>query len=203
MDEVDLILKHRFAETQGGCEYLVQWSGDLARTWEPSSNLTECQALLSSYWREFSCTARSFEFLSPSFTLVTDSEASSDEEDDAVVSERTKPLPPKKRPAAARSSRPAAEDKIAVAKRVQMNKQLAGARGRAAAAAGSSSSASGGPRRPPPTAKPSAAIAPADFDDAFDRTEPRIPLLVARPKAGKQVARKSTGKLNSMPRADR
>ncbi|KAJ2464207.1 hypothetical protein GGI03_003372 [Coemansia sp. RSA 2337] len=156
LDEVDLILKHRFADK--ACEYLVQWSGDLARTWEPSSNLTECQTLLGSYWREFSCTARNFEFLTPSFTLVE--EPVSEEE------EETEPKPaPKKRTVAVRK-RPArvAEDRIVVAKRVQMNKQLVGARTRA----GASSSVA---KRPPPTAKRSVAM---DFDDDFDDTEPPV-----------------------------
>ncbi|KAJ2054165.1 hypothetical protein H4S04_000182 [Coemansia sp. S16] len=156
LDEVDLILKHRFADK--ACEYLVQWSGDLARTWEPSSNLTECQTLLGSYWREFSSTARNFEFLTPSFTLVE--EPVSEEEEEA----EPKPAP-KKRTVAVRK-RPArvAEDKIAVAKRVQMNKQLVGARTRA----GASSSVT---KRPPPTAKRSVAM---DFDDDFDDTEPPV-----------------------------
>ncbi|KAJ2491474.1 hypothetical protein IWW37_002249 [Coemansia sp. RSA 2050] len=176
LDEVDLIIEHRFSNS--ACEYLVQWSRDLARTWEPSGNLTECHTLLSCYWREFSSTKRNFEFLTPSFTLVEE-QASGNEEDE----EGEEPEPaPKKRAAAAKRQpvrRLAPEDKIAVAKRVQMNKQLAGARTRA----------SGTAKPPPPTAKRS-----FEFNDGLDVTEPQVPAAgPARRKAGSQTARKSTG----------
>ncbi|KAJ2439308.1 hypothetical protein GGF42_007997 [Coemansia sp. RSA 2424] len=219
LDEVDLILKHRFTQDQV-CEYLVQWSGDLARTWEPSVNLTECQTLLNSYWREFCATLRNFEFLSPSFTLVTDNEASDGEEeedgDEKKKKEKDDDTPPSKRPAMAKKpssslarKRPTeAEDKIAVAKRVQMNKQLIGVRSRAGISKASEASSSSGSSRtkpPPPTAKLSTVA--AAFDDEFDETEP-LPLPTALPPArrgrsGAQVARKSTGGYRPMPRITR
>ncbi|KAJ2447932.1 hypothetical protein GGF42_005296 [Coemansia sp. RSA 2424] len=216
LDEVDLILKHRFTQDQA-CEYLVQWSGDLARTWEPSVNLTECQTLLNSYWREFCATLRNFEFLSPSFTLVTDNEASDGEEEDEKKKGNDNDTPPSKRPAMAKKpsslarKRPTeAEDKIAVAKRVQMNKQLMGVRSRAgiSKASEASSSASGSSSKtkpPPPTAKLSTVA--AAFDDDFDETEPlSVPTALPsarRGRSGAQVARKSTGGYRPMPRITR
>ncbi|KAJ2644740.1 hypothetical protein GGF44_000443 [Coemansia sp. RSA 1694] len=217
LDEVDLILKHRFTQDQA-CEYLVQWSGDLARTWEPSVNLTECQTLLNSYWREFCATLRNFEFLSPSFTLVTDNEASDGEENDGDEKKKEKcdDTPPSKRPAMARKpsslarKRPTeAEDRIAVAKRVQMNKQLMGVRSRAgiseASSSASSSSGSSRTKPPPPTAKLSTVA--AAFDDDFDETEPlSVPTALPsarRGRSGAQVARKSTGGYRPMPRITR
>ncbi|KAJ2684123.1 hypothetical protein IWW39_005095 [Coemansia spiralis] len=74
--------------------------------------------------------------------------------------------------------RSAAEDKIAVAKRVQMNKQLVGARSRASTS-----------KPPPATAKRSTV-----FRDEFDVTEPMAPVAGPAPrKVGAQTARKSTG----------
>ncbi|KAJ2062173.1 Strongly-conserved Zn-finger binding protein (TFIIIA) [Coemansia sp. S146] len=193
LDEVDLILKHRFADK--ACEYLVQWSGDLARTWEPSSNLTECQTFLRSYWREFSSSARNFEFLTPSFTLVE--EQVFEEEEEAEEEAESKPVPKKRTVATKRRPARAAEDKIAVAKRVQMNKQLVDARTRAGASSSSTKS-------PPPTAKRSVAM---DFDDDFDDTEPPVAPAetagVHRAGPGRQVARKSTGDMEEAVRTGR
>ncbi|KAJ1789282.1 hypothetical protein LPJ59_005373 [Coemansia sp. RSA 2399] len=51
-EEVDVILDHRFDDKTKACEYLVQWSSDMEKNWEPLANLTECDQLLCAYWRQ-------------------------------------------------------------------------------------------------------------------------------------------------------
>ncbi|KAJ2804086.1 Transcription factor IIIA, partial [Coemansia furcata] len=106
---------------------------------------------------------RNFEFLTPSFTLVEEQVSEDEGEEGDEVEAEPKPAAKKRIVAAKRRPAQPAEDKIAVAKRVQSNKQLVGARSRAGQAASSST------RPPPPTAKRSVAM---EHDDDFDTTEP-------------------------------
>ncbi|KAJ2009769.1 hypothetical protein GGI04_000181 [Coemansia thaxteri] len=210
LEEVSNILKHRFGGGSTACEYLVQWTSDASKTWEPSDNLTECSELLCEYWRAFSTASGRFEFLVPSCTVLSAAPVSEAEEDIEVSPE---PSAPKRRrnagKAAAAPKRtgrvPKAEDKIAVAKRVQMNRQLSGALSRAgsssrrgALAQGShvSSTPVGAPRRPPSaTARRSIG---SDLGPGNAPPAPAAASQVRSPRA--QVARKSTGGYRLPPR---
>ncbi|KAJ1931908.1 hypothetical protein GGF37_007235, partial [Kickxella alabastrina] len=150
--ELDLILSHRFKATQH-CEYLVQWSSDQAKTWEPSSNLQDCAQCLATYWRSFVIKSPNHPFLLP----LTAAAAAATPLATATRSPARKPKALVANPSRAKKdvSETGAgalqeEDQIAVAKRVQMNKQLRGARGRAGVAL---AVAVAGVKPPPPNAK--------------------------------------------------
>ncbi|KAJ1885071.1 hypothetical protein LPJ66_010304, partial [Kickxella alabastrina] len=155
--ELDLIISHRFKATQH-CEYLVQWSSDQAKTWEPSSNLQDCAQCLATYWRSFVIKSPNHPFLLPltaSASAAVAAAAAATPLATATRSPARKPKAVVAKPSRAKKDVPETgtgalqeEDRIAVAKRVQMNKQLGGARGRAGMAV-----AVAGVKPPPPNAK--------------------------------------------------
>ncbi|KAI7830081.1 hypothetical protein BX661DRAFT_181053 [Kickxella alabastrina] len=132
--ELDLILSHRFKATQH-CEYLVQWSSDQAKTWEPSSNLQDCAQCLATYWRSFVIKSPNHPFLLPLTAATAAAAAAATPLATATRSPARKPKALVANPSRAKKDvSETEEDQIAVAKRVQMNKQLRGARGRAGVA---------------------------------------------------------------------
>ncbi|KAJ1852453.1 hypothetical protein GGF49_002173 [Coemansia sp. RSA 1853] len=166
LEEVSAILDHRATTTQS-IEYLVQWTSDQVKTWEPSHNLTKCALELTAYWRKHVAASRG-PYL------------------EAIVIE-SKPKPSDIRPAKkARVVKPVA-DKITVAKRVQANKQLRGSLARAVPTGVSGSIASAPLIKPPPNAKRSSGPVLSPVSETANMVEN----LVIRPI---QRARKSTGR---------
>ncbi|KAJ1834913.1 hypothetical protein IWW55_001893 [Coemansia sp. RSA 2706] len=102
LDEVSAILDHRTTQTQS-IDYLVQWTSDQGQTWEPATSLSDCAQLLAAYWR-VQVTTKPVPYLEP-------------------LAEK----PPASAKRAAKQPRlDPTVDRIAVAKRVQANKQLRG-----------------------------------------------------------------------------
>ncbi|KAJ2822255.1 hypothetical protein IWW50_004289 [Coemansia erecta] len=166
--EVSSILEHRTTDAQG-IEYLVQWASDQAQTWEPSTNLTECTQTLAAYWRTHVCST-------PAAYLQ------------ATVIAPPEPKP-RVAPKKARAADPAT-DRIAVAKRVQANKQLRGSLAR------SGTIAAAPLMKPPPlNAKRSTADAAGSSSTAtltpVSETANMVADMNIRPI---QRARKSTGR---------
>ncbi|KAJ2454768.1 hypothetical protein EV183_001352 [Coemansia sp. RSA 2336] len=164
LDEVSRVVKHRIS-AQDEIEYLVEWACDQESTWEPFTNLTNCAQQLAVYWRAF-VNANKQPYLEPQATRP------------AKQGKRVKPT---REP----------QDRIAMAKRVQANKQLRGSLARNAGASGS-----GVKVKPPPLhAKRSASAAVSAMAQPSPVTETASLLAGMRipPKPGIQRARKSTG----------
>ncbi|KAI9470301.1 hypothetical protein LPJ78_000478 [Coemansia sp. RSA 989] len=167
LDKVNRIVKHRIS-AQGEIEYSVEWACDQESTWEPSINLTNCAQLLAVYWRAFINTNKQ-SYLEPQQT------------------EQAKPAKQAKRTKPTREP----QDRIAMAKRVQANKQL---RGSLARNAGASGSVSLKVKPPPLTAKRSVSAAVSAMAQPSPVTETTSLLAGLRiPKKRVQRARKSTG----------
>ncbi|KAJ2498189.1 hypothetical protein GGH96_004500 [Coemansia sp. RSA 1972] len=163
LEEVSAILDHRATATQS-IEYLVQWTSDHVSTWEPSHNLTKCALELTVYWRKHVAVSRG-PYL------------------EAII---IKPKPLARRPAKkARVVNPVS-DRIAMAKRVQANKQLRGSLARAIPTGASGSMVSAPLIKPPPNAKRSSGPVLSPVSE----TANMVGNLVIRPV---QRARKSTG----------
>ncbi|KAJ2705564.1 hypothetical protein FB645_002353 [Coemansia sp. IMI 203386] len=140
-EEVEQIVDHR--TTANKVEYLVQWTSDQEKTWEDSSHLTECDEALALYWRNFIQKNPHHTYMIPDPLVVQEAAK-------AAAEAVKQPKPAKAKESVKRQkkavSRPVSEDKIAVAKRLQMTKMLAGSRSRgirmAAAAASAAASSS-------------------------------------------------------------
>ncbi|KAJ1863139.1 hypothetical protein H4R99_002283 [Coemansia sp. RSA 1722] len=207
-EEVEQIVDHR--TTANKVEYLVQWTSDQEKTWEDSSHLTECDEALALYWRNFIQKNPHHTYMIPDPLVVQEAAK-------AAAKAAKQPKPAKAKESVKRQkkavSRPVSEDKIAVAKRVQMTKMLAGSRSRgirvAAAAASAAASSSltafsvpavseqraegnGGAVKPPPASAkrcPSDAVAGAAQNQASQAAAAATP---GSPPV--QRARKSTGR---------
>ncbi|KAJ2373983.1 hypothetical protein GGI05_007369 [Coemansia sp. RSA 2603] len=128
-EEIDAVLDHRVVDDK--IEYLLQWSSDGNKTWESDKNLVDCSQLLSIYWNTFIQKTPNHSYVIPQIVETQQPAADNTEQ---KTRKRAKSIGTKKKQLVRRAtSKPAPEDKIAVAKRVQMNKQLSGARGRVAA----------------------------------------------------------------------
>ncbi|KAJ2722858.1 hypothetical protein GGI07_003045 [Coemansia sp. Benny D115] len=120
-ETVQAVLSHRFELKDSVCEYLVQWASDQEKTWEPSYNLTECGQALAQYWRQFIKENTLHSFLLPQGIKSPKKTSTKVTKGRSAVAKR----------AVAKIKGP--EDRIAVAKRVQMNKQLDNVRARTVA----------------------------------------------------------------------
>ncbi|KAJ2536338.1 hypothetical protein EV175_006813 [Coemansia sp. RSA 1933] len=211
-EDVDLILDHRFNGTTKACEYLVQWTSDLKQNWEPCGNLTECEQLLSSYWRQrIEQDGTGTVYLKP--------------EPNPAYVEHRESVKERKQPSVSRKPRPSAVamsmvDKMGTAKRMQQRKRLGStlARQREASAAVTAigsfkaglSGVTGYIKPPPHRAKRSVVSSDAmDVDDddgvsAAPKPSPSISVsttdtcsedgaLEPPKRQVKQKARKSTG----------
>ncbi|KAJ1894233.1 hypothetical protein LPJ81_005200 [Coemansia sp. IMI 209127] len=208
-EEVDVILDHRFDDKTKACEYLVQWSSDMEKNWEPLANLTECDQLLCAYWRQ---------------RIEKDGSSTSylKQVPNPLYVEEHKQAGPSKRKQSSSSSsssvkRPSANakgmvDRIATAKRVQQRKQLGHALAKQRAAANTERPLQ--IKAPPPMAKrstgemdeavdvngmavlsmrsPSLSVSTADAQSEGGTPSPLKPKVTQR-------ARKSTGGRRPMP----
>ncbi|KAJ1721340.1 hypothetical protein LPJ53_004119 [Coemansia erecta] len=175
-EEIDTVLDHRVVDNK--VEYLLQWTSDGNKTWEADTNLTECDQALSLYWNGFIQKNPNHSYLIPQIV-----ETAQSAEDEVIIKspKRTKTTNKKKAQVVRKAtSRSAPEDRIAVAKRVQMNKQLSGARSRVAAPVSKTA------REPPARSK--RVEKPVSSDEEDIEMSPSPPTKVV------QRARKSTGR---------
>ncbi|KAJ1646453.1 hypothetical protein J3B02_002577 [Coemansia erecta] len=207
-ETVELVVGHRTVDSK--IEYLVQWASDKEKTWEASNHLIECDEALTAYWR-------SFIEKNPHHSYIVPSPSEQPQPQTQEAKAQGKSAQKSREPGIKRQkksvSRPVSEDKIAVAKRVQMNKMLAGSRSRgiriAAAASSSSSMASVAEGRtavkpPPAFAKRSSSDIAMENMASESPQSPRSPQIPqsapssdvpsSPPKPAAQRARKSTGR---------
>ncbi|KAJ1732698.1 hypothetical protein LPJ61_001921 [Coemansia biformis] len=181
--DVEAIERHRIVEG-GGCEYLVCWA-DGRQTWEPADGLARCDQVLAAYWRAYVSRGGSSSYL------------------DVVVEEQVSAIPAPAKPTPTRQiakrTRVAAAgpDKIAVAKRVQANKQLGRSLARSSLpAAGPSTSTTAAPAVKPPPLNAKRSIGVGRAAPALTPVS-ETANMVAGLDIGKEIpsqrARKSTG----------
>ncbi|KAJ2391839.1 hypothetical protein GGI23_005334 [Coemansia sp. RSA 2559] len=157
-EEVDAFLDHRFDDKTKACEYLVQWSSDMKKNWEPLTSLTECDQLLCAYWRqriEKDGPSKSYLRQEPNPLYV-------EEHKQAGPSKRKQPSSVKKKPSA---NAKGMVDRIATAKRVQQRKQLGNALAKQRAA---NTERPLQIKPPPPLAKRSTGAMDEAMDEAVD-----------------------------------
>ncbi|KAJ1803959.1 hypothetical protein LPJ75_005726 [Coemansia sp. RSA 2598] len=212
LEEVELVADHRTVDRK--VVYLVQWASDKEKTWEAAEHLGECDEALAVYWRSFIQKDPHHSYILPN--PAEQQKQPRETKANGKAAQKTKETGAKRQKKAV--SRPVSDDKIAVAKRVQMNKMLAGSRSRGirvAAAAASSSAALAAEGRTA-TKPPPAFAKRSSFDVVMEDTGIESPRSVpscsasASPQIAMpaQRARKSTGRRvpgfdpAELPRAD-
>ncbi|KAJ2254496.1 hypothetical protein IW137_001942 [Coemansia sp. RSA 1287] len=183
LEEISAILEHRATATQS-IEYLVQWASDQVKTWEPSHNLTKCAPELTVYWRKHVAASRG-----PYLEAIIIKPKPSARQPANKLARAANSATDKPSGRSAKKARVVnpVSDRIAVAKRVQANKQLRGSLARAIPTGASGSMAEVPLIKPPPNAKRSREPVLSPVSETASMVEN----LVIRPI---QRARKSTGR---------